>query len=55
MARVWIVNYDDFGSSMKIIKSLDVELKTAMWQCLKCLEMNDETFDYCWNCKRDKS
>ena len=53
--EVWIVNDDDFGSSMKIIESLDVELKTSMWQCSECLEMNDETFDYCWNCKRDKS
>ena len=53
--EVWIVNDDDFGSSMNIIESLDVELKTEMWQCRECLEMNDETFDYCWNCKRDKS
>ena len=53
--EVWIVNDDDFGSSINIIESLDVELKTAMWQCSECFEMNDETFDYCWNCKRDKS
>ena len=53
--EVWIVNDDDFGSSMNIIESLDVELKTAMWQCHKCLEIKEETFDYCWNCKRDKS
>jgi len=53
--EVWIVNDDDLDSSMKIIESLDVEIKTAMWQCIACLEMNDETFDYCWNCKSDKS
>ena len=39
--EIWIINDDDFGSSMNIIESLDVELKTAMWQCLVCLEMND--------------
>jgi len=50
--EVWIVNDDDFGSSMNIIESLDVELKTAMRQGLKCREMNDETVDYCCNCKR---
>ncbi|MDC0239445.1 DUF2007 domain-containing protein [Candidatus Thioglobus sp.] len=53
--EVWIANDDDFGSSMKIIDSLDVELMTVMWQCRECLEKNDETFDYCWNCKRDRS
>ena len=52
--EVWIVNDDDLDSSIKIIESLDVEIKTEMWQCRKCLEMNDETFDYCWNCKSDK-
>ena len=53
--KVWIVDDDDFAPSMKIIQSLEVELKTVMWHCRACLEMNDETFDYCWNCKRDKS
>jgi len=53
--EVWIVNDYDLDSSMKIIESLDVEIKTAMWQCRECLEMNDETFDYCWKCKSDKS
>ena len=52
--EVWILNDGDFGSSKNIIESLDVELKTAMWQCRGCLEKNDETFDYCWNCKRDR-
>jgi len=53
--EVWVVNDDDFDLSMNIIGSLDVKLKTAMWECRKCLEMNDETFDYCWNCMGDKS
>ena len=55
IARGIGLNDGDFGSSKNIIESLDVEIKTAMWQCIECLEMNDETFDYCWNCKRDKS
>ena len=53
--EVWVVNDDDFDLSMNIIGSLDVKLETTMWECRGCLEMNDETFDYCWNCKRDKS
>ena len=53
--EVWIVNDDDLGSSMKIIESLDVEVKIAKWECFECLEMKDYRFDYCWNCKRDKS
>jgi len=53
--EVWIVNDDDFDSSMNIIGSLDVKLKTAVWECSKCLEINDETFDYCWKCRSDKS
>ena len=52
--EVWVVNDDDFDSSMNIIGSLDVKLKTVMWKCCGCHEMNDETFDYCWNCMRDK-
>ena len=53
--EVWIVDDDDLDSSIKIVESLDLEIKTTMWQCLECLEMNDEAFDYCWNCKSDKS
>jgi len=53
--EVWIVNDDDFDSSMNIISSLDIKLKAAMWECRECLEMNDETFDYCWKCRSDKS
>ena len=53
--EIWILDDDDLDSSMKIIESLDVEINTAMWQCIECLEMNDETFDYCWTCKSDKS
>ena len=53
--EVLIVNDDDFDLSMNIIGSLDVKLKTVMWECRGCLEMNDETFDYCWKCRSDKS
>ncbi len=53
--EVWVVNDDDFESSMKIIESLEDESQKEIWQCRECLEMNDESFDYCWNCKRDKS
>ena len=52
--EVWVVNDDDFGSSMNITESLDVELNTAMSQCREFREMYYETFDYCWKCKRDK-
>ena len=53
--EVWVVNDDDFDASMKIIESLEDESQKEIWQCRECLEMNDESFDYCWNCKRDKS
>lgn len=51
--EVWLLKDDDFDNAKKIIESISYNSKQAGWECKKCQEKNDESFDYCWKCHEE--
>lgn len=51
--EVWLLKDDDFDNAKKIIESISYNSLQAAWECKKCQEENDESFDYCWKCHEE--
>ena len=51
--EVWVVNDKDCLHAIKLVEDLNKDLDKPQWQCQNCNEMNDTTFDFCWNCQHD--
>lgn len=51
--EVWLLKDDDFDNAKKIIESITYNSIQAAWECKKCQEENDESFDYCWKCHEE--
>ena len=51
--EVWLLKDDDFDNANKIIESISYNSIQAAWECKKCQEENDESFDYCWKCHEE--
>ena len=49
----WLLKDDDFNNAKKIIESISYNSIQAAWECKKCQEENDESFDYCWKCHEE--
>jgi hypothetical protein len=51
--ELWIMNDADYEQASQVLSdsfSLDTD---ASWNCTKCTEINDASFDYCWNCQHE--
>ena len=53
--EIWIVDDSNYSHAIKLIEDLNKEVDGPGWCCEKCNEMNDDTFDYCWNCQQDSN
>ncbi len=51
--EIWIVDDRDDLRANQLVEELNKDLSKPQWQCQKCREMNDATFDYCWCCQHD--
>ncbi len=51
--EVWLLKDDDFDNAKKIIESISYNSIQTVWECKKCQEENDESFDYCWKCHEE--
>ena len=51
--EVWLLKDDDFDNAKKIIESISYNSIQVAWECKKCQEENDESFDYCWKCHEE--
>lgn len=52
--ELWIQNDKDFERASSIIEKelLSPQVKPP-WQCARCDEENDGSFDFCWNCRTE--
>ncbi len=53
--ELWLLKDDDLEKAQKIIDSLLDDANSITWRCDKCLETNDQAFDYCWKCESENS
>lgn len=53
--EVWVVSDKDYSRAIELVENLNKDLDKPQWHCQNCNEMNDATFDFCWNCQHDES
>jgi len=52
--EVWLLNDKDLEEALMVVSSLTNDTISKTWDCKKCHEINDQTFEYCWKCSLDK-
>lgn len=52
--EVWVARDRDFARAQQIIEQLEQPLKEQCWQCARCGEENESTFDVCWKCEKPR-
>jgi Putative prokaryotic signal transducing protein len=51
--ELWVVNDGDYARAVSILENALSELGSPEWRCGGCGEVNDASFELCWNCQRD--
>ncbi|MGB5446089.1 MAG: DUF2007 domain-containing protein [Psychromonas sp.] len=53
--EVWVIDDADFDRAVEIVKASQSSSLGADWICQNCSEINDASFEICWNCQREKA
>ncbi|MFT7470489.1 MAG: hypothetical protein ACI8XU_000378 [Kiritimatiellia bacterium] len=54
--ELWIINDQDFAkASLVMEEQLNNPEPSDPWNCPKCDEENDGSFDFCWKCQTENS
>jgi hypothetical protein len=48
--ELWVIHDADYDQAMQLISSSFSGEDDAEWLCSNCQEINDASFDFCWNC-----
>lgn len=49
--EIWVFDDSDYERAVKIIESSLSNDDAPEWECVKCSEKNDASFEFCWNCQ----
>ena len=49
--EVWVSRERDYERAKALVEQLSSSAAHAQWTCPKCGEVNDESFDFCWQCQ----
>jgi len=53
--QLWVVNDADYDRAMELVNSPLNSEDNIEWHCQGCAEVNDSSFEVCWNCQREKA
>ncbi|WP_222937647.1 putative signal transducing protein [Spartinivicinus ruber] len=51
--ELWVVDDRDYDKALKLIEGSFDGTSESRWMCERCGEMNEGSFDICWNCQSD--
>ncbi len=58
-AEVWVAQDDDYDRARQLVVDtlavLDSNSDAPPWVCSGCREENPNSFEFCWNCRQEKS
>lgn len=49
--ELWVFNDSDVDDAKRIIEVALSAVDSAEWVCNECQEINDASFEICWNCQ----
>lgn len=52
--ELWLVNESDRPAANSIIQSCNQQ-SNIQWQCANCNELNEASFELCWQCLQEKT
>ncbi len=52
--ELWVANVREHKTAKKIIQDRFSQHGSVDWQCSHCSEINDASFDFCWQCQTEK-
>lgn len=52
--ELWVSD-SEYAQAKQIIDQLLEPEHGAQWQCAQCGELNEPSFDFCWQCETEKS
>ena len=53
--ELWVRNDSDYTRALALINTRFADNQASEWQCNHCQEVNDPSFELCWNCQTDRS
>jgi len=52
--ELWLRNESDYPKAMAIIAPLQNDTALPPWHCSECQEVNEASFELCWQCQHEK-
>ena len=52
--ELW-VDDDDFSKAKVLLRSLTEQSSSTEWTCPECGEANGASFEFCWNCQKERT
>ncbi|HHJ16912.1 MAG TPA: DUF2007 domain-containing protein [Gammaproteobacteria bacterium] len=52
--ELWVVNDSDYEDAVRAIEASPGPEQAGQWKCDRCGEANEPSFEFCWNCRREK-
>ena len=52
--ELWVCNDEDYDSACRVIETALSNDGDPEWTCSQCDEINDASFDVCWQCQNEK-
>lgn len=49
--ELWVINHADYARAEEILAKALNPIENENWQCFYCKEVNEGTFEVCWNCQ----
>jgi len=53
--EIWVLHDEDLKRAQAIVSEINDNSRIKEWTCNSCQENNADSFEYCWNCKMDRS
>lgn len=53
--EVWINSDSDYEKAIEVLGELENPQNLKEWVCLGCNEINEGSFEICWNCREERS
>ncbi|WP_448566447.1 putative signal transducing protein [Thalassotalea ganghwensis] len=51
--ELWVINDHDYSKAMAVVANANQAKHADQWICNACLELNEPTFELCWNCQHE--
>jgi len=53
--ELWVLDDSDYEAAVRLIASVTDPKSREQWVCNNCAETNDASFEFCWNCRSEKT